>query len=50
MLVGGLNQAKTDKTITSKEYKQRCESLMLRRSNYYATTETSFKYQEHDCA
>ena len=51
MLVGGLDQVRKrpKQQISQYEYKQRCESLMIQSSNYYATTEnSSFKCQEYD--
>ena len=51
MLVGGLDQVRkrTKQQLGQYEYKQRCESLMIQSSNYYATTEnSSFKCQEYD--
>ena len=50
MLVGGLDQVrKRLKQQQQYEYKQRCESLMIQNSNYYATLEnSSFKCQEYD--
>ena len=51
MLVGGLDQVRKrlKQQLGQYEYKQRCESLMIQSSNYYATTEnSSFKCQEYD--
>ena len=51
MLVGGLDQVRKrlKQQLGQYEYKQRCESLIIQSSNYYATTEnSSFKCQEYD--
>ena len=53
MLVGGLDQVRKrlKQQLGQYEYKQRCESLIIQSSNYYATTEnSSFKCQEYDTA